>query len=402
MDSAFEMHGATMGAAAALAHAAAGKQQFGWPSAPLPFGAASSEALRALGGGSGQLEDVLAQHMLLLDLEDSAEEGQSPPQVPQQQPPGGGPLAQQRRHACGPVTPSGFTPAEAYVDRQERTVFFAKCAPSASADAVARVFSAYGVVEEINVFRSWPSAKASRGCGLVVMATSGGASSAIEGLHHKYTWDGVAAPMVVERCCAARLGVKAATQSATRARRTAAANAARRAARAGPAGAWQAAFGGGPQASPYGGSPSSGAGSQPMLTGAAGAAEAGLMSGLLPQHAPHLVPLSQPLSAPLQLPPLSQAPPGAGAGDGGAPPCCPLSLQSAAQVAAVLEHAATLSALSGASIWLKPEPGGAPGTGLALSGSPGQLQAAASLIAQLLSVAACAPPAPPPAGNGWH
>jgi hypothetical protein len=44
---------------------------------------------------------------------------------------------------------------QAYVDRQERTVFFAKCAPSASVEAVARVFGAYGEVEEINLFRQW-------------------------------------------------------------------------------------------------------------------------------------------------------------------------------------------------------------------------------------------------------
>ncbi|KIY94256.1 hypothetical protein MNEG_13705 [Monoraphidium neglectum] len=57
------------------------------------------------------------------------------------------------KHA--PLAPTGFTPAEAYVDRQERTVFFAKCAPSASVEAVARVFGAYGEVEEINLFRQW-------------------------------------------------------------------------------------------------------------------------------------------------------------------------------------------------------------------------------------------------------
>jgi hypothetical protein len=34
-------------------------------------------------------------------------------------------------------------------------VFFAKCAPSASVDAVAHVFEAYGEVEEINLFRQW-------------------------------------------------------------------------------------------------------------------------------------------------------------------------------------------------------------------------------------------------------
>jgi hypothetical protein len=46
-------------------------------------------------------------------------------------------------------------PKQAYVDRQDRTVFFAKCAPSASVDAVARVFGAWGQVSEINLFRAW-------------------------------------------------------------------------------------------------------------------------------------------------------------------------------------------------------------------------------------------------------
>jgi hypothetical protein len=34
-------------------------------------------------------------------------------------------------------------------------VFFAKCAPSASPEAVAQVFGTFGAVEEINLFRSW-------------------------------------------------------------------------------------------------------------------------------------------------------------------------------------------------------------------------------------------------------
>jgi hypothetical protein len=34
-------------------------------------------------------------------------------------------------------------------------VFFAKCAPSATVDAVAHVFGAFGDVEEVNLFRQW-------------------------------------------------------------------------------------------------------------------------------------------------------------------------------------------------------------------------------------------------------
>lgn len=37
-------------------------------------------------------------------------------------------------------------------------VFFAKCAPSATVEAVTRVFGAYGEIEEVNLFRQWCAA----------------------------------------------------------------------------------------------------------------------------------------------------------------------------------------------------------------------------------------------------
>jgi hypothetical protein len=91
-------------------------------------------------------------------------------------------------------------------------------------------------VEEVNLFRAWPTAKASKGCGLVVMATAAGAAKAILALDRQLTWEGADGPMVVERCDPARLGIKAANAAACKAVRAAAAAAAA-AARRKPAGA---------------------------------------------------------------------------------------------------------------------------------------------------------------------
>ncbi|KAI8470441.1 MAG: hypothetical protein J3K34DRAFT_509611 [Monoraphidium minutum] len=473
----------------------------GWSSsAPLPAIPGSDADGGAPGGG---LADALAQHMLLLDMdgddlcyedaeaEDAGAAGRGPPSpVPEGGRSGAGspasgaaaPDGGSAKPKTAPLAPTGFTPAEAYVDRQERTVFFAKCAPSASVDAVARVFGGFGEIEEVNLFRQWPSAKASRGCGLVVMSTSAGASAAIEGLHRRYTWDGVAAPMVVERCCAARLGVKAATQHATRARRTAAAAAARRAARAagGAGGAWPAGGAPRPGSAPghHAGLALSPGGAQHYAAAALGphaslyAAHASAPLPMLPPNAaaaaaaaalaaPHAAALGDPRaanSAPLPAAayggyapaaggaalysfcasphgasPIAASPLTAGlahgqghhgGGGGGhlqldvsgalgamdvsclpAPPlhapdagaACQVALQSAEQVQLVCSHAATLSALSGAAFWLAPPCPGGPAGALALSGTPGQLQAATELITQLLGAA---PPRGPLQGMG--
>jgi len=81
-------------------------------------------------------------------------------------------------------------------------------------------------VEEVNIFKAWPTAKASKGCGLVVMATLEGAQRAISELHQTITFEGAEGPMVVEHCDPARLGVKAASAAAAKAERKAAAAAA--------------------------------------------------------------------------------------------------------------------------------------------------------------------------------
>ncbi|GBF89404.1 hypothetical protein Rsub_01976 [Raphidocelis subcapitata] len=130
-----------------------------------------------------------------------------------------------------------FTPPSNYVDRADRTLFFARVSSVATAEEVAAAFAPCGGVEEVNLFRAWPTAKASKGCGLVVMATSEGAAKAINALNRQVTWDGADGPMVVERCDPARLGVKAANAAACKAVRAAAAAAAASASRRAVAGA---------------------------------------------------------------------------------------------------------------------------------------------------------------------
>jgi hypothetical protein len=278
------------------------------------------------------------------------------------------------------------------------------------------------------------------------MATERDAAAVIDGLHRKHTWEGLSAPMVVERCCAARLGVKAATQHATRARRTALAAAARRAVRTHSTG-WD----------------HDGLGSSAALMGMSGAAATLSALGLAGSHHHHMLGASGPLaalsshtvpnlmalqqaaaahaqaqahSAPLPLlrsmsgPQAGAHPPGlyATAGPyGGSPPVaaglmasaamlsaplaamsggydaraappppspeppapseplCSVALQTPEQLSLVCDHAVTLSALSGAAFWLQPPPAGGGATaGLALSGTPAQVSAAVDLMSQLL------------------
>jgi len=300
-----------------------------------------------------------------------------------------------------------------------------------------------------------PNAKANRGCGLVVMTSEEGAVAVIQALHRKFTWDGLSTPMVVERCCAARLGVKAATQHATRARRTALASAARRAVRTNPtwhgSTAASALLGG---AYPLSALAQLQGGAQYLQGGAGGSSGPLAMLGGATAPMPPLMSLhnqamadSHTRSAPLPLmrsasgmsnPPglygaaysssaYSGSPPESyytlPSGSGGAgmalpmsnaavnnaalqqaaaaaavaaanhhqqqqqqgqEPLCAVSLQTPEQVSLVCDHAAALSALSGAAFWLQPQQPGAAGAGLALSGSPAQVSTAVELISQLL------------------
>ncbi|KIZ01045.1 RNA-binding protein [Monoraphidium neglectum] len=115
-------------------------------------------------------------------------------------------------------------------DKHERTLFFAKVAPSAAPEEVRRAFEAFGPVEEVNLFRAWATARSSKGCGLITMATPAGAAAAREALNGKHVWEGADAPMVLEWMAPEKLGAKrdgaAASKAAAAAERAAAAAAA--------------------------------------------------------------------------------------------------------------------------------------------------------------------------------
>jgi hypothetical protein len=93
-------------------------------------------------------------------------------------------------------------------------LFFAKVAPSAPANEVARVFEPFGGVEEINLFRAWPTARSSKGCGLVTMTSHEGARAARAALNGRRAWEGADAPMAVEWCAPGKLGVRSAAGKA--------------------------------------------------------------------------------------------------------------------------------------------------------------------------------------------
>mmetsp|Transcript_31833 Transcript_31833/g.70722 ORF Transcript_31833/g.70722 Transcript_31833/m.70722 type:complete len:496 (-) Transcript_31833:2249-3736(-) len=79
-----------------------------------------------------------------------------------------------------------------------RMLFFAKVLRSASEDEVKALFSRYGTVFDVNLFRAFQGAPTTKGCGLVTMGTHQEAVAAIDALDNKYIWDGMESPMVVK------------------------------------------------------------------------------------------------------------------------------------------------------------------------------------------------------------
>ena len=77
-------------------------------------------------------------------------------------------------------------------------LFFAKVLRSASEDDVKALFSRYGSVHGINLFRAFQGAPTSKGCGLITMGTNEEAAAAIAALDCKYTWRSMDVPMVVK------------------------------------------------------------------------------------------------------------------------------------------------------------------------------------------------------------
>ncbi|KAI8462603.1 MAG: hypothetical protein J3K34DRAFT_475967 [Monoraphidium minutum] len=82
-------------------------------------------------------------------------------------------------------------------DVDDRTVFFARVLRSATEESVRALFSRFGRVSEINLFRAFQGAPTTKGCGLATMGSAEEATAAIAGLHEQHTWQGMAQPMVV-------------------------------------------------------------------------------------------------------------------------------------------------------------------------------------------------------------
>lgn len=77
-------------------------------------------------------------------------------------------------------------------------LFFAKVLRTASEEEVVALFSRYGQVAEVNLFRAFQGAPTSKGCGLVTYSAPSEAAAAIAGLDATYTWPGADGPMVVK------------------------------------------------------------------------------------------------------------------------------------------------------------------------------------------------------------
>lgn len=58
-------------------------------------------------------------------------------------------------------------------------VFFARVHPRVPAEDLHKLFSQYGVVKELILFKRWPTARTSKGCGTVHFATTQAAAAAL-------------------------------------------------------------------------------------------------------------------------------------------------------------------------------------------------------------------------------
>jgi RNA recognition motif-containing protein len=77
-------------------------------------------------------------------------------------------------------------------------LFFAKVLRTATEDDVRALFSRFGHVCEVNLFRAFQGAPTTKGCGLITMNSNDEAIAAINALDSKYTWEGMDSPMVVK------------------------------------------------------------------------------------------------------------------------------------------------------------------------------------------------------------
>jgi len=76
-------------------------------------------------------------------------------------------------------------------------VFFARVLRSADEDTIKQLFAQFGRIVKINLFRAFQGGPISKGCGLVTMDSADEANAAIQGLHEKHIFEGMAQPMVV-------------------------------------------------------------------------------------------------------------------------------------------------------------------------------------------------------------
>ncbi|GLC56141.1 hypothetical protein PLESTB_001073100 [Pleodorina starrii] len=79
-----------------------------------------------------------------------------------------------------------------------RMLFFAKALRSTTEDEVRRLFSLFGKVHDVNLFRAFQGAPTTKGCGLVTMSQHPEAVAAIDALDGKHVWEGMDCPMVVK------------------------------------------------------------------------------------------------------------------------------------------------------------------------------------------------------------
>jgi len=85
---------------------------------------------------------------------------------------------------------------EAHADN--RMLFFAKVLRTAQEHEVRALFSKYGSVHDVNMFRPFLNASITKGCGLVTMSTHEEACCAIVALDGRYVWEGMDTAMVVK------------------------------------------------------------------------------------------------------------------------------------------------------------------------------------------------------------
>eukprot|EP00884_Botryococcus_braunii_P021144 jgi/Botrbrau1/7713/Bobra.0159s0146.1 len=78
-----------------------------------------------------------------------------------------------------------------------KKVFFARAPKSITEEQLRDVFGRYGIVEDVSIYRPYPTAAESKGCGIISMATHEDAVNIINELDLHHTWPGMDAPMVL-------------------------------------------------------------------------------------------------------------------------------------------------------------------------------------------------------------